>query len=204
MDDRDIQALIRDLGSNDYELQDKATYGLAKIGGPAIPALIDALKNKDWRIRKKAVSALAKIGGTRAVPALIDALKDENRYVRYTAATEAIGIAGDVRTVPALIDALKDEDPDVRKRAAWVIYETMKDIAETRDSSTALKNIKNITLEVRKIDDNYLRKGLIEAFANLTQEIHDKMNSVDKDKKFPVKKQEIKKQPKARRAILAS
>jgi len=57
----------------------------------------------------------------------------------------------------------------------------------------ALSEIKKYTDEVRKASGSRkARAKIILKFASLTQKIHDGMNTVDKDKRFPVKRQWVK------------
>lgn len=173
-DDKEIQRLIRDLGSRDWEVRNKALRALERIGAdnipvkdkvralllldendvvkmgePTIPYLIDALKDENSDVQRNAAKALGKIGDERAVPALIVALKDEDRYMRESAA-KALGKIGN-GAVPALIDALKDDGDWVRIGAA----DALANIAEVGiDCSAAIPALvialKNENSDVRK------------------------------------------------------
>ncbi len=235
MDDSDIQALIRDLGSGDWEIIKKAVEKLVEIGKPAVSALIEFLKDEDSGLRPQAAEVLGKIGDTRAVPALIDALNDCASYM-YENAALALGMIAEKHpeynwstAVPSLISALNDYDVNVQLRAAWALakigeptvpvlllalrvedlstrrsiwqpagwalVETAKKTADKGDYTSALKIIKDsTTVLIKKKDRNSLkeRRIIVEQFAMLTTQIHDKMNSIDNDKKFPVKHQPVR------------
>jgi len=200
-DEKKIEKLIEQLQS--LKTRGKAIGELFKIGKPAVPYLIEALRYENPNgtlVRTGAIWALEDIGDLRFVPALIGALKHEDIFTRRSSADALSRIAGKhpeydwKEAVPVLMYNLKDKDQTVRSRAAYALGEMLtkfiKRIVEAEGSSAALKDIKNVTLEVRKADDKHLRRKLIGKLAEATQQIHDKMNP-DK-KKFPVKHQPVR------------
>ena len=151
----------------------------------------------DSDAREPSINKLAEIGEP-AVPALIKTLKNKNQLVRC-GAIEALGNIADVRAVPLLIDALKDEDSTVSWTAAEALDKIKEKPIEEGNHSTALVITKELTLYIRKEykgkrDRNSLeRRGrILRNFSEFTQEIYDKINTVDKDKKFPVKHRPVK------------
>lgn len=55
------EALIRDLGADDFDVRDKATTALIALGEAALPALREAARAEDAEIRTRAQQALAAI-----------------------------------------------------------------------------------------------------------------------------------------------
>ena len=58
---KSIEALIRDLGSDDFKVREEATDLLARRGAEAIPALEEATRDKDPEVRWRAEKALKAI-----------------------------------------------------------------------------------------------------------------------------------------------
>jgi len=197
-DEKEIKGLIRDLGSYNRKVREKAVKALIKLGEPAY--LMDALK--DENVRSGVINALREISYegeidcSAAVLPLIDALKDD-QVVRRRDAAEALVNIGDERAVPALIDTLKDEVWSVRWKAAEALGRIAEKTVEKGDYQAALKIIKELTLYIRKYyegkkngDSLRERRINLAVLSDLTQKIHDKMNP-DK-KKFPVKHQPVR------------
>jgi cyclophilin family peptidyl-prolyl cis-trans isomerase len=71
--DRDrIAALIRDLGDDDFEVREKASSALVKIGGKAVSQLSHAKESRDVEVAHRAEACLGKIEQKRE-PALVAA-----------------------------------------------------------------------------------------------------------------------------------
>jgi len=158
MNDRDIQALIRDLGGEDEETRCESAQKLVEVGEFAIPYLIDTLKDNSWMVRQFAAFVLGKIGDERAVPALIDALKDEDFGVRKEAA-HALSRTGDERAVPSLITALNDEDWRVRDIAALALGEiAVKEVDISAAYPDLIEALKDKEMGVRITADTVLEK----------------------------------------------
>ena len=60
-DVRRAEALVRDLGADDFDVRDKATTALIALGEAALPALREAARSEDAEIRTRAQQALAGI-----------------------------------------------------------------------------------------------------------------------------------------------
>lgn len=175
MKEIDIQALIRDLGSDDWEVRRDAILALAHA----------ASKGQDI---------------APAIPALGNALSDKNKFVRWDSAQALVFAAKNDQDITpatsALANALCNEDIRVRYNATLAL---MHHYINKEDFSSALKTIKNATFVILKSysgkkDRNSLneRREELTKFESFTQQIHDKMNIVDNDKKFPVKRQEVR------------
>jgi len=204
-----VPVLIDVLKNEDWMVRQKAIEALAKIENKsAVPYLIEALKDEYANVRFNAVKALGILGDPGAISALIKTLNDKSRDVREMAPVALSKIAEngvDVSTaIPALIDILRNGNIRMQYKGAEALAMIAEKTAEKGDYPTALKIIKDSTEEIRKLPDKHLRRKILGKFAEATQKINDEMNSVDNDKKFPRKRQDVKKHPKARRAILAS
>src|SRR5689334_4558729 len=69
--DRDIQALVEQLGSPRFRDREQAMQKLIKIGKPAVPALRKALDSEDLEVQMRARNAL------KAIQTGLDYLLDE-------------------------------------------------------------------------------------------------------------------------------
>jgi hypothetical protein len=114
---RDINSLIRVLGSKDSEIQAAAVHALGNIGTAATEALIVALKKKNRNLRLGVIGALAEIKDSRAVSSLMEMIEDPGSEIRWQAAM-ALGEIGDPGAIPAILKALKDTDKYVRYGSA--------------------------------------------------------------------------------------
>jgi len=165
-DEKKIQKLIQDLGSEYLGVRLCACDGLTKIGEPAaVPAFINALKDENKLVRSRSAEALGKIGDKRAVLPLISALKDEDQYVRKRVTWALNEIAGSMVNKEDYVSALK------------II----------KDSTVAIMRFYHGKKDHESLKE---RKEILGKFTGFAEKIHDKMNP-DK-KKFPVKRQEVK------------
>jgi hypothetical protein len=105
-----VAALIRQLGSDEYEERQKAQSDLVDIGAPARPQLRDALDNRDLEIRRRARWALDKIGTASSEANLLAA------GARVLAGRKAAGAC------EVLLDFLPSiEEPDTADDVARVL-----------------------------------------------------------------------------------
>jgi len=192
-----IPTLINTLKDRELTVRESAAKALAKIGvnEEQFNEINRMLKErKSWGETDGAFRALVEIGEP-AVPAFIDALKDKD--IRKDAAY-ALGKMGYPVALPVLTEALKDKDSIVRERAIDALGIIVEKTADVGDYSSALKIIKDSTTTIMefysgKKDRKLLteKREVLGKIAEATQKIHDKMNVVDTDKKFPVKHQPI-------------
>jgi len=132
-----IAALIGDLGADDFQMREKASSELVKIGGKAAPLLRQAKDSRDLEIARRARVCLAKIE-QKQDPALISAAARLLATRRPTAAAQVLlnfaPLAGDrdalenVRDALAVV-AMRDGKPEavlinalVSKRPLWRGY----------------------------------------------------------------------------------
>jgi len=101
--------------------------------------------------------------------------------------------------IQALIRELGSEDSKVRRRAALTINEIADSMVNKGDYFSALKIINKAILTIMefykgKKDRNSLweRRRQLAKFADLTQQIHDKMNTDKKTFHKPVKHQSVR------------
>jgi len=176
-------------------------YDVAGMGKPVVPALINILDYRNSGIRENVAELLGDIGvSEEQLRMIIKMLKDgKTRIERHSAALALVNIAEKhpeynwKEAVPVLIDSLKYKNFGVKHRVAEMLNEIIKKIAHgNNDSPSNMLYVKGITLKVRRVDNKQMRRKLIENLAEATKQIHDKMNKVDTDKKFPVKRQEVK------------
>lgn len=117
-DDRPIEVLIDDLGSDHSEIWERAVGTIVERGSEAITPLIDSLSSADDRRRWCVAEALANIGDD-AIPALIAALGDDAVQAGAAATLVRIGKPA----VPSLIAALTDSDDEIQFGARYALQE---------------------------------------------------------------------------------
>lgn len=173
-------------GFRDYQMH--SIRALRKIQSPSvIPGLLNILKDKESKGRSAALEVLGKIGDKSIVPDLLEALNDESPGIQ-TNATDALREIGDESAVPALYKTLKDDNEHVKLGAAYALIKIAKNISEN-DCSSALKIIKNVTLEIKKFydekEDKYSREMIKERrfrfnyFNKVATHIRDNINHLD-------------------------
>ena len=136
-----VKGLIKKLGDDSFEVREKATEELVKIGRLAVPLLQQATKDDDREVSRRAEDCLQRIGeksGTAAIGAAVrllalkrpagavEALLDylpaaEEPVVRDIKAALVILAQRDGKPDPALTKALDDKDALRRKVAAAVL-----------------------------------------------------------------------------------
>ncbi len=144
---RDLDALIKDLGSKDKEKRWRASEDLAGLGKKAVDSLVKALKKEKDDIKVGAAITLGKIEGIDPNP-LIEALNDKNWEVRWAAAT-SLGNLGAREAVDALINLLRDDSWDVRRVAA-ISLGKIKDPKAVKPLVEALKSDRLIRFEAAR------------------------------------------------------
>ena len=117
-EDRPLEVLIDDLGSDDAEVRERAVDAIARRGSGAVAPLIEALSLADDRRRWCVAEALAALGD-EAIPALIAALGDE--AAQAGAAATLVRIGGPA--VPPLIAVLAGGDGEVQFGARYALQE---------------------------------------------------------------------------------
>jgi hypothetical protein len=111
---REAHHPVLQLGDDRFEVREKATQELMKLGLEAVPGLRLALEHVDPEVRMRARRVLDAI--TTSLAYLKDALKDPDPKVRKEAAEILERLADKAReAVPALVAALKDKDEEVRE-----------------------------------------------------------------------------------------
>jgi HEAT repeat protein len=108
---------VRQLGSDDLEVESRAQGRLTAIGAPALPALAAAMRQEPVPVRLGVVEVVSEMEGQPAADILIAALKDASDEVRADAAF-ALRLRQGPEVEAALIAALDDPSDRVRQRAA--------------------------------------------------------------------------------------
>lgn len=201
-DVRAIPALIDTFKDGVWDVEIAAIKALADIGKPAIPTLIEKLKDTDSVIRADSARALgfmSKKGHdiSDAVSTLIDALNDNDEDVRLCT-IETLGNVADAKVAHALVGVLGDEEV-YQWEAVLALAKIAEKISEKEDYPIVLKLVKKFA---KGFMDDFKgrnsrealkeRREYMEPLFSLAEGIQRKMNSVDNDKKFPVKKQDIR------------
>lgn len=120
----EVEKLIEQLKSVDYEEREDAVYQLANIKDDRVaPALIGALGEEDIELRFGITKLLREIGVNDEQLKMIIGMLDSNVWLERVGATRALGEIGDISAVYKLTEALKDGNEDVREDAAWAIGE---------------------------------------------------------------------------------
>jgi len=132
---------------------------------------------------------------------LMESLKDQ-RIETVRNIIDILEIIGEhtsvLQTVPHLISILGGRGKSQRENAAITLHRIAENRADRGDYASALKIIKDATTTMMKfysIKDRYSltqRRQELSRWDSLAQKIHDKMNSIDMDKKFHVPHQTVK------------
>lgn len=154
-EEKEIIALIEDLGSLEWSKVQEATEKLANLGKVAIPKLSEALKEASVGLKGQIVFLLGRIGDKAATPTLIETLKDESPYIRRNAA-EALGKIKDEQAIFELTKALFDEDGSVRERSAWVLGEL--------EDNRSIEDLINRMIDEK---EERVKSAVVDAFAKI-------------------------------------
>ncbi len=146
---QDTQKLIRDLKSQNREVQLHAAWALGALEeSTAVSALLESLKDANPQVRGMAIWALGEIKEKRAISALLMSIEDSNVLVREMA-IRSLGELEDRQPTARLIGTLKDPNPEIRMAAVWALGEigtdkALKAVKEAqRDQNTLVKTMAN-------------------------------------------------------------
>ncbi len=138
------------------------------------------------------------------IESVIERLEGSSQYDKERAAFELYhALIADVEldysaVLPSFLKSLRSlqEAPGEALSSLEMI---IKKLIKTEDYLTALKTTKTLTQQTMKEyegkkdrDSLKARRKELAKWADFAQEIHDKINPVDKDKRFPVKHQPVK------------
>jgi HEAT repeat protein len=131
----EIDKLIRQLGSEDFETREEATCKLTEFGSPALERLRRATKNPDAEIAVRAHVCITIIETNEKVAALVKGFKDKSAKERLHVMAAINGCHSEVKIalssgcssavkipLPTVIAAMDDPDERVREyaiRAVW-------------------------------------------------------------------------------------
>ena len=102
--DEKITQLIRQLGSKDGNVRERARTMLVAIGKPAVPKLMEILAHPKTIMRWEACKALGSIKNPASAPSLVSALDDENVDVQWVAAEALVALKA--KALAPLLSAL--------------------------------------------------------------------------------------------------
>jgi HEAT repeat protein len=136
------QALIRQLGDDEFAVREKAEIEIRALGAPMVPLLRQALRHGDLEVRQRAEACLAALEHDRSVPlspvtvrlialrrppgtaeallAYLPAAEDEALTAELQQALDAVATAGG-KADPALVRALADPAGARRGAAAGAL-----------------------------------------------------------------------------------
>ena len=116
----DIERLVRQLGDESFEVREKASEAIVKIGIAALPLLEKAAKAEDAEVRIRASKAIEAI---KASPDYLSAALKGGTPASRREAAEKMGRQGPAAkaAVPALVKLLDDADESVRDAAVDAI-----------------------------------------------------------------------------------
>jgi len=115
-----ITDLIKELGSEDFQVESRAREKLVEIGRPAVPYLVSQLQTKEVKMRTSVMYTLAWIKDFRSTPFVLKMLKDEDFHIREIAAK----LLGDLNYewgLPELALALRDVHYHVQSGAFYAL-----------------------------------------------------------------------------------
>jgi HEAT repeat protein len=118
-----VQALVRLLGSENFDEREKAVQELIKVGARALEPLRKASASADPEVARLARVCIAKIEHNAKVDALLRKLRSTKPEEREEGSIGLCDLAPELEPiVPALIAALDDPDIQVREFVAVVLY----------------------------------------------------------------------------------
>lgn len=118
--DVEIERLVQQLGDEAFEVREKASEAIVKLGVPALPFLEKAAKSDDAEIRIRASRAVEAIKSSPGF--LVDALKNGNAMARRAAADKLAQQGPPAKAaLPELVKLLNDPDESVRDAAISAI-----------------------------------------------------------------------------------
>ncbi|MGB3940291.1 MAG: HEAT repeat domain-containing protein [Candidatus Manganitrophaceae bacterium] len=110
-----IKRFVKDLGSEDWMIRQRARHSLVEIGEPAVDSLIRAFRSENKATHYEAAKALSQIGSKKAIDTFIKALDDEGFSVQWVAAEGLIAIGKSA--IKPLLKALALHSDSTRIRA---------------------------------------------------------------------------------------
>jgi len=118
-DFKQIEHLISQLESEDWEVSDKSFDALVELGPKAVEPLLNVISTQPVEIRTLLVSILGKIGDEKALKPLLSMLKDDAFEVRAEIAYVLGWLIIDKKNIEPLIEILlNDKEAEVREAAA--------------------------------------------------------------------------------------
>jgi len=195
-----LDVLEWNLGEHDVVLIDRATQSIVyyKAMKGEWDYVISLMKRGDDNIGPCACKAVgnlvSKLDIAPTIPTLKSLLDSEEfvSFMKTKALTEYYLRYGKWDEAEKL---LFNERPDIAEGAEQVFisnfYTIIQELQKKPYIST-LEQIKHMTSIVMRLYGKRDRTSKIKALADLTAYIRDKMNTVDKDKKFPAKRQKVK------------
>lgn len=114
---RAVMPLVDAIQDRFWEVQEKASGSLIKLGAPSVEPLLPLLQHRKKEVRTIVAKTLGGIGDRRAVESLMPLLSDFEEEVR-TATIEALGKIGDERPVDQLVQILGEDNPQLKEVTA--------------------------------------------------------------------------------------
>jgi HEAT repeat protein len=121
---RDVQGLVRLLGSPDPDIRQQACEALTRLGPESVPALTAALDSSASPVRLGVIETLGGIPGPGSAGALVRHLAAEKHIELRYATLLALGEIGDAGAVPHLLVFLQHPDKYLRYGAALALGKT--------------------------------------------------------------------------------
>jgi HEAT repeat protein len=155
----DIEALIKDLQSNDERASQEASEELLKAGTRAIPFLTSLIEKSQVASPRTAVAAVDVLGrmgpaAQDAIPALVGLLGRGGAL--GPAAVSALARIGEP-AVPALVAAASNADSQMRAQAIWVLGQ----IGKAAEASVP------VLLAALNDEDRYVRQYAVMALGDV-------------------------------------
>jgi HEAT repeat protein len=159
-DARDVPALIKKLGTDDFAAREEASAQLVRTGSRAVQALRDATQSKDPEVAQRAqkcwdaierrlnltYAAIRQLGRAESVGALRSLLRSKDPTARQVSAEVLKGLGEKARAAVAeLIEALSDPVAEVRETA----YGTVPWVADGEAVPSLLRVAKSGPTETR-------------------------------------------------------
>jgi len=135
--EKEISALVEQLGDENGLVRQRARLNLAHIGKASIPDLLKALESPNMHTRWEATKVVGELRAETAATSLANLLRDDNADIRW-AAMESLTRIGRASMRPLLEVFVKNFDSSLMREGVHHILHVFKDMYMLTEQETRL------------------------------------------------------------------
>jgi hypothetical protein len=135
--EKEISALVEQLGDENGLVRQRARLNLAHIGKASVPALLKALESPNVHARREATKVVGELRAESAATSLANLLRDGNVDIRW-AAMESLTRIGRASMRPLLEVFVKNFDSSLMREGVHHILHVLKDMYMLTEQETRL------------------------------------------------------------------